>query len=158
MKRSISERFWEKVDMAPGHGPKGKCWVWTASKNKKGYGRFGAKKAHRVAYELRKGPIPEGKILLHSCDFPSCVKPTHLKPGFHLDNKRDAMAKGRHAFGEKHGRSKLNEEQVFEILKLEKLKVPRTKIAGMFGINLRTVYRVMNSDSWSHVDTVGGAS
>jgi hypothetical protein len=156
MKRSIHERFWAKVDKTPGHGPKGKCWVWTASKNKKGYGRFGKKKAHRVAYELRRGPIPEGMILLHSCDFPSCVKVTHLTVGTHLLNKHDCMKKKRHAYGERHGRAKISEEEANEIRRLAKKKVPKTEIASLFGLHVRSVYRIIGSDSGYYTCTIGG--
>lgn len=74
-------RFWPKVEIAP-HGF---CWLWQASKNgSSGYGLFKIKgkykQAHRVAYELTKGPIPEGLVLDHLCRNRLCVNPDHLEP------------------------------------------------------------------------------
>lgn len=70
-------RFWAKVKKTD------ECWLWTAAKIPAGYGRFGlAGKtvyAHRVAYELLVGPIPEGLVIDHLCNVTSCVNPDHLR-------------------------------------------------------------------------------
>jgi hypothetical protein len=76
------------------------CWEWTASKNDHGYGRMTAGrgvnlKAHRVAYELHNGPVPDDKCVLHECDNPPCCNPLHLFLGTKKDNTHDMMAKGR---------------------------------------------------------------
>ena len=80
-RRSAEERFWEKVDTSA--GPLG-CWPWTASGSRDGYGQFSADgrgvRAHRFAYELLVGPIPEGLQLDHLCRNPGCVNPAHLEP------------------------------------------------------------------------------
>ncbi|MDF2899680.1 MAG: hypothetical protein K0Q46_6466 [Rhodococcus erythropolis] len=72
------ERFWQKVQ------PTGFCWEWIATRNDQGYGRTRVgekwKLAHRAAYELLIGPIPEGMHLDHLCRNPSCVNPDHLEP------------------------------------------------------------------------------
>lgn len=74
------------------------CWRWIAATMGKGYGYFrvGAKLhgAHRVAYELYKGPIGN-KHVLHTCDNPWCVNPEHLFLGTNKENVLDMMAKGR---------------------------------------------------------------
>lgn len=94
-------RFWSKVNM---DGP---CWLWTAGTFPDGYGQFkiGGKPrgAHRVAYELRVGPIPSGMHVCHRCDVPGCVNPTHLFLGTNLDNIADRNAKHRQAFGARNG-------------------------------------------------------
>lgn len=89
---TASQRFWAKVDKngpVPQHAPElGPCWVWTASLFRKGYGQFnldsrGPKRscyAHRVAYYLVKGPIPENLELDHLCRNHRCVNPEHLEP------------------------------------------------------------------------------
>ena len=80
-------RFWAKVDKS------GDCWLWTAAVDPRGYGAFGGPNhrrvfAHRVAYELLKGPIPQGLELDHLCRQPSCVNPDHLEPVTHAENVR----------------------------------------------------------------------
>lgn len=86
------------------------CWEWTASKNNIGYGMFrfdsnGMRTAHRVSYEMHKGPIPQGHVVCHTCDNPKCVNPDHLWTGTLKDNAQDMVAKGRMAramLGKKH--------------------------------------------------------
>src|ERR1700677_2197549 len=91
----IYERFFEKVSKTKN------CWLWTGSKDKKGYGRFrlGNKlwNAHRVSWLLHMGDIPK-KLVLHNCPFgdnPSCVNPNHLFVGSHGDNAKDRESKRR---------------------------------------------------------------
>ncbi len=78
---TVAERFWEKVDMGGGVDD---CWQWTASKSTKGYGHFwGTNRlvpAHRFAYELLVGPVPDGLQLDHLCRNRACVNPEHLEP------------------------------------------------------------------------------
>lgn len=87
-------RFWSKVEKSDSG-----CWIWSAYRDPKGYGTFGFKgkvqKAHRVAYQLAIGPIPEGAHVLHSCDTPPCVNPAHLRAGTRSDNMRDKVLRGR---------------------------------------------------------------
>lgn len=92
----LEKRFLAKVFKEDGDG----CWVWVgAAPIRGGYGtiRVGnrAMKAHRLSYEIYKGPIPAGMNVCHKCDHPYCVKPDHLFLGTHADNMRDMLAKGR---------------------------------------------------------------
>jgi hypothetical protein len=100
-RRSLSERFWEKVQQSDG------CWEWTGWRTPKGYGALsvGGKKvrAHRFAYELCVGPIPPTLIICHHCDNPACVRPDHLFCGTYADNNRDMLQKGRGATGDRNG-------------------------------------------------------
>ena len=77
----------------------GRCWTWTAA-TMSGRGRFvlfkKAVSASRVAYVLFIGAIPRGLWVLHKCDNPACVRPTHLFLGTNSDNMRDAVKKKRH--------------------------------------------------------------
>lgn len=80
----LEKRFWEKVDAS------GDCWEWRALRNPEGYGiiRYRGKnlRAHRVAYELRHGPIADGMELDHLCRNRGCVWPGHLEPVSHQEN------------------------------------------------------------------------
>ena len=84
----LEERFWSHVDREWAGG----CWPWTGSLNPKGYGRFHlprpmlAVQAHRFAYELAHGPIPEGLTLDHLCRTRRCVNPDHLEPVTNREN------------------------------------------------------------------------
>jgi hypothetical protein len=74
------ERFWTFVFPEPNSG----CWLWTGALHT-GYGRFGVKQgmvrqAHRVAWEITRGPIPEGLQVDHLCRNTACVNPDHLEP------------------------------------------------------------------------------
>lgn len=100
---SYEQRFFEKVNKTSS------CWLWTGALTGNGYGsfRFNGKtcSAHRFSYIHFNGEIPEGMIICHKCDTPSCVNPEHLQIGTHLDNNRDCIAKGRFvkSYGNKNG-------------------------------------------------------
>lgn len=74
----VEARFWSKVDKT------GECWLWAAGRDKDGYGIFSiarrSLRAHRVAYELLVGPIPQGLVIDHLCRNEPCVNPEHLEP------------------------------------------------------------------------------
>lgn len=96
--RSLAEKFWPKVEKAEPDG----CWEWKANRDRGGYGRMTVAgtprkidSAHRVAWQLTNGPIPDGLWVLHRCDNRGCVNPAHLFLGTRTDNVRDMMAKGR---------------------------------------------------------------
>ena len=93
------ERFWKKVDKTPGQGPQGDCWQWTGYCNEDGYGKFGlrgqAVSASRVAYLIKTGEDPGQWCVLHHCDNPPCLKPTHLWKGTQRENAHDKIKKGR---------------------------------------------------------------
>lgn len=72
------------------------CWIWIGDQfHPYGYGEFHGKYAHRESWRIFVGPIPHGLWVLHSCDNPGCVRPSHLWLGTSLDNNADRDAKGR---------------------------------------------------------------
>lgn len=93
-----ADRFMGHVTPEPNSG----CWLWTGAvaDERWSYGMFRTKqrrtvRAHRRSFELFRGAIPSGKMVLHRCDVPSCVNPEHLFIGDAADNARDMSAKGR---------------------------------------------------------------
>jgi hypothetical protein len=94
----FGDRFWEKVEKTDN------CWLWTGAKNRRGYGIFtidGKQKlAHRIAYFLTRGPLPTNVVLMHACDNPVCVNPSHLVPGTNQQNMEDMLYKGRDPGGQ----------------------------------------------------------
>lgn len=97
------QRFWLKVDKSAGPNA---CWPWTGYCHPTGYGQNGArikeKFAHRIAWQIVHGPIPDGLYVLHHCDNPPCCNPgpKHLFLGTQKDNLCDAKQKGRIPMGD----------------------------------------------------------
>lgn len=92
--RTCNDRFWSKVEKTE------TCWLWTGGTARNGYGSFwdGNRigRAHRYAYELLVGPIPEGLQLDHLCRVRLCVNPAHLEPVTQQENIRRAMVSRTH--------------------------------------------------------------
>ena len=79
------------------------CWLWQKATDRHGYGVFTGRDrswnlAHRFAWSRTYGPIPADMHVLHHCDVPRCVRPSHLFLGTYIDNNADMMRKGRHRF------------------------------------------------------------
>ena len=132
----FQERFWSKVAVV---SPR-ECWYWTGAQAGKHYGAFWLDHssyvmAHRFAYELMYGPIPEHLFVCHTCDTPLCVNPAHLWLGSKGDNNRDRAAKGRSAQGENNGQSKLTADQVQELRTRAAHGEPITRLARAFGVD-----------------------
>ncbi len=152
--------FWKKVDKIS--HPNG-CWLWmneTCGKthgtvNYKGY-RTGA---HRIAWILTKGPIPEGKVLMHACDNGICVNPDHLKIGTQHDNMLDMWAKGRGKNpvlkGEKHGMAQVTAEQVIEIRNSYATgTISQQALADRYGLGQTQVGRIIHGETWKHLPSM----
>lgn len=134
------------------------CHLWAARKDREGYGQFWLNgrqlRAHRLAFELAFGPVPDGKLVMHVCDNPSCVNPAHLRAGSTATNIADRNAKARQARGEKQGHSKLTEVTVRECFARaangEKLK----DIARYLGVARSAVSMVLTGKNWAHLGLV----
>ena len=87
MKKTVEERFWEKIDKTD------ECWLWTASCDSSGYGKFWHEGklvlAHRFAYAWAYGGIPEGMQVDHTCHVRACVKVEHLRLASNSENSRN---------------------------------------------------------------------
>lgn len=95
-KMNLHERVRFHVDASAGPDA---CWPWTAGKANGGYGaiRYNGSiyRAHRIAWTIANGAIPQGMLVLHKCDNPPCCNPAHLFIGTHKDNSQDMARKGR---------------------------------------------------------------
>ena len=91
------DRLWAQVDASGGPDA---CWPGNGHTDTGGYGQLRVcgrqVKAHRYAYLLRVGPIPNGQSVLHACDHKLCCNPSHLRTGTHTDNMQDRTSRGRH--------------------------------------------------------------
>lgn len=109
-------RFWAKVnkngplpDQSNSHyAGLGRCWSWLGYKDKDGYGNLSIQgkttRAHRVSYLLAGGKLNDGRnYVLHSCDYPECTNPEHLKAGSNEENMIEMAVRGRAASGDRHG-------------------------------------------------------
>jgi hypothetical protein len=153
-RRPLAERFWSKVDRREPN----ECWPWCGAANSKGYGRLTAGrgvnlKAHRVAFTLVKGPIPDGMNVLHHCDNPPCCNGDHLFLGTAEDNTHDMLSKNRgspppHSTGEKHHNAK------FDAIAAQKILIdPRThrEIAEEYGVSSMTIFRLKHRVTWKEL-------
>ena len=157
MARSLSDRFRSRLREEPSG-----CLVWTGARTSDGYGNIrvghGASRrmvgAHRVAWELKNGPVPQGMEVMHSCDNPPCVRTEHLTLGTHQENLQDAASKGRtgKARGEGHGRTHLRNEDVQSIRRLAIAGgISLRHLGRRFGVSKSTAHRIVTGQGWESV-------
>jgi hypothetical protein len=145
-------RFWSKIE----RGGDDECWLWISGTDPYGYGRFkfGGQYfvAHRFAWRLSFGEIPEGLCACHACDVRRCCNPAHLFLGTRADNTRDMVEKGRQARGERTGNSKLDADSVREIRGLYADGRYTQEVLGQrFGVSRRLISAIVNHERWSHI-------
>jgi len=135
------------------------CWLWTASRNRTGYGQFGIKKIdgtntmvepHRLLYKHHHGEIPEGLVVRHKCLNKHCVNPDHLEIGTKSENACDKVRDGTDNRGNKHWRSLLTEAQVLDIR--SRTGQFHREIAKEFGVDRRTITQILNKTRWKHLN------
>lgn len=142
----LRTRFWPKVEIQESN----QCWIWKAAVRSKGYGQIKALRsrlvldAHRVAYELAHGSIPEGMCVLHHCDNPPCVNAEHLFLGTRADNDRDRDEKGRTKFGEQLAFSRLTTAQVEQIRMRYAQAELQDHLAAEFGVTQQHVSNIVH--------------
>ena len=154
--------------------PEGACKTWRGFRNPLGYGMIRVSQsesmrlAHRVAFQLFVGDIPDGMCVCHRCDNPACVNVAHLFLGTNADNVADKMAKGRDRYvrggehwtrakpwllrrGEEHAQATLSEEGVALIRSMSAAGIPTGVIAKQFGVAWVTIDAVIKRKTWRHV-------
>jgi len=146
-KQSTWQRFWQKVAISD------ECWQWTSATNLAGYGQFrfpaGNEGAHRVAFELWHGQSPGERNVCHSCDNPSCVKPSHLFLGTSKDNRDDMVAKGRGYEGSGHHSARLSEPDVKDIRALHSTgKYTQDELGRLYGVTQGAISAIVKRRTW----------
>lgn len=151
-------RFWGRVDKSAGPDA---CWPFQGCRDKWGYAHVGRNsrrhQAHRMAYQLAKGAIPAGKLVLHSCDNPPCCNPAHLRLGTDADNMLDKLRKGRQRRGERSPQAKLSNAQAIEIRAKyqRRLTGKRTtwsnavELSKEYGVSPQTISQIALGHRWS---------
>jgi len=145
-KQPIEERFWRFVTKLS----ESECWVWSGSKNAKGYGMLPTNNeqlAHRVSYRLFKGEIPAKTMVLHHCDNPTCVNPSHLYLGDNKQNMIDMISRDR---AKPRGKPPtLSKEQVMLIA--ESTDTVKS-IAEKFNTSISSVRLIKSGGMYNHLD------
>jgi len=176
----ILSRFWRSVNKQTGDG----CWNWIPGA-KHTYGRMKIYRveysAHRIAYHIQNGNIPEGLLVCHRCDNPRCVRGDHLFIGTYSDNSADMVSKDRQAIGERTGRytkpectargrrhgayTKPESRMVGEkngTALLKEADIPQIRqrydagesinqLGTLFGVSPAAIWMVGNRRTWKHV-------
>lgn len=133
------------------------CWEIQGYLDKDGYGEVSGRRAHRVAYELFIGEIPQGLLVCHKCDNRRCCNPDHLFLGTQKENVADMIRKGRKdpRYGERNTQNKLTEQEVLEIY--YSTEVQRI-VALKYGIDQSTVSNIKTGKLWGWLTRGGEAS
>jgi hypothetical protein len=157
---AADDDFWSRVSKGPG------CWEWAGTHRRDGYGVFwdGRRqtRAHRAAWELTNGPIPDGLSVLHSCDNPPCVRPDHLRLGSQRDNMADMDNRGRRfspfvgqvQAGERNRNARLTADQVAHIRGMAAAGHYHDDIAARYGTTRANVSQIVRGFSWPDVEPV----
>jgi len=159
-------RFWAYTDKKTPE----ECWEWKSSLDTHGYGKIGVLGktllAHRVSFALHYGEIPEGKVVMHTCDNPKCVNPAHLKLGTNAENAADCKRKRRTARGERHGSktkpectprgeshccAKLTADQVRAIRYRCQMGEQQKKLAAEYGVSPGLISQIKLGIWWKHI-------
>ena len=149
MKNTNIERFWKYVEKTES------CWNWIGSLNRGGYGNFwdSQKKkivsAHRFSYMIYFGD-PSPLNVLHTCDNPRCVNPSHLWEGTHQENIQDAKEKG--SWNPARS-SKLKSGDINTIRELYKTGCfPQQTLAAQFKVGQPAISRIVCREHWVNVE------
>lgn len=143
--------------------PNSGCWLWLGTpRGSMGYGAFQMEgrnhQAHRASWLLFRSEIPSGEWVLHQCDNPSCVNPSHLFLGTQADNEADKVAKGRQSRGEAHSAAKINPARgadngnskltIQDVLAIRAATVPQRQIAKAYGVTQALISKIQRGEIW----------
>lgn len=103
----------------------------------------------RQIYEQNNSKIPDGFVIRHTCDNPSCINPKHLLVGTQQENIKDRDSRNRNAKGERIHLAKLTEDIV------KKIRIDKTstgsELGKIYGVAKSTIYCVKSRTTWKHI-------
>ena len=148
--------FWDKVNIK---SKTTECWEWLGAKKPPGYGNVHLNNkfrlAHRVSWEIVNFEIPEGMVVCHICDNPSCCNPNHLMLGTSKSNAVDMVKKGRNYKGDALGsgvnnvNAKLDWDRVSEIRDLYINNIyNQYELAMLYEVAQPTIGAVVRNETW----------
>jgi len=132
------------------------CWEWEGQRDYEGYGRTGKNKlAHREMYKTFVARFNESLCVLHKCDNPPCIRPSHLYQGSQKDNAEDRQVRGRNRGAlqpcELNRNARFTKKQVNEIRSQLTAGKSAYKIAKEIGCSKRTISMIRDSKTWRHL-------
>ena len=132
------------------------CWDWLNALDAYGYGGFSWNehpKAHRAAWTLFHGPIPDGLHVLHTCDNRKCVNPEHLWIGTNADNMRDKQEKGRFVLGKRYSGEEnyASKLKTIDAVFIFNSSHSYTHLAKMFNVSKTAIASIKKKRSWKHI-------
>lgn len=137
------------------------CWLWQGDtvRDRSGYGRFHIAgkswRAHRYAWTVTNGEIPDGLIVCHKCDTPKCVNPSHLFLGTDADNMNDRDSKFRMMHGVQTNTAKLTDNQVIEIRSRydasNKKYGLKSSLGREYGVSDAMIGLIVRRKNWRHL-------
>jgi len=150
------ERFWAKV-----HQPQeaDACWEWQGGRHDDGYGRAGYANVlmltHRLAWIFTHGTIPDGAYVLHQCDNPPCVRPSHLYLGTQRENMRDRKERERF-LGADMPNARWTPEQVLAMRRAYGAGEAISSLAQRYGVGDARMSEIVHGKAYTHVPGATG--
>jgi len=151
----IIDRFLSRIDQKSSD----ECWPWLGgtTPSNRGMMRVDGQQTnvYRISFRIFCGEIEANKVIMHKCDNPNCVNPSHLIKGTQQDNVNDMYAKNRQrhtpSIGSNNGRAVLNEINVKDIKDLLRQGYSQSEIARMYEVTPRTICAINAGTLWAHV-------
>ena len=147
--------FWDRVYSLVERD--GECLLFTGSKDGCGYGRINRDgqlvRLHRAVWERDHGAIPYRHVVMHTCDRPDCIEPTHLRLGTQRENIADMDRKGRRVslVGSEQRCAKLTESDIPKIRRALQWGATCAELAGIFGVTEGMIRHIKKRRAWTHV-------
>lgn len=148
---AVIDRFWSKVRKTR------TCWLWTAGKDEDGYGVFALLddfqvRSHRFSFEENHNVrLTSDQQVLHKCDNPACVRPSHLFLGTPATNSADMISKGRQNKGEQCHTVKITPGDVVAMRKAFKEGATLKQLAAKYPLNESSIWCALKGRSWKHI-------